>query len=403
MCGIIYVHNPKAENAFGPVLKRYEAQKSRGEEGFGFVTFGLETLQLSSYVRRAEEKDIKKAFQELDGAKTKANACLFHHRYPTSTPNLAECAHPILVDNKELEHIYYVVHNGVLSNEDDLKIVHNALGYEYMTEITEKQVISTRNGDYEFEPEVKFNDSEALAIELARFIDGKSKRIEAKGSMAFVVIQATRSGVVTKLHYGRNYRNPLHLEIVDDLMCLKSEGKMTDIVPAEVLFSYDYLTKETTKQDITLDVRYVYTAPANATAYKDDYEDWEGGMGFRNHHLNLPVKEEEPPNDPIDYGITAEDYLDMSSFGDYDVDTWLTEGYSAEELEAEVYDESYLLDSLIATEEKIIGSEYKKLLQERKGQLDQMIKVLDVRIRAVAEFRDREEEAELLAGGSNLD
>src|SRR3990167_2203449 len=105
MCGIVYIQNLASGNVHKSVFKRYSKQKTRGSDGFGFVGFNLATGRLKHFGRSSTEKEIKEVLEE-----TKANAVLFHHRYPTSTPNLPEANHPILVHNERLDFDYYVVH-----------------------------------------------------------------------------------------------------------------------------------------------------------------------------------------------------------------------------------------------------------------------------------------------------
>ena len=136
MCGLTYYHQTQSKSVGKSVLKRYHKQKERGQEGYGFISLDLETLRVGQYVRKELEEDIVKELLALKERPEKNNAILFHHRNPTSTVNLPECAHPIKVDNPELEHIYFVAHNGIISNTRDLKKQHEKLGYKYNTELS---------------------------------------------------------------------------------------------------------------------------------------------------------------------------------------------------------------------------------------------------------------------------
>ena len=105
--------------------------------------------------------------------KDTANEILFHHRCPTSTPNISEMAHPILVDNPLLKSKYYLIHNGIISNEDEKKKEHNARGFIYTTEAVEQQVYQFAGGNsVMYEKESCFNDSETLAVEFALWNEG---------------------------------------------------------------------------------------------------------------------------------------------------------------------------------------------------------------------------------------
>jgi glucosamine 6-phosphate synthetase-like amidotransferase/phosphosugar isomerase protein len=211
MCGIAYIHNKTAKNVIRPVLKRFDKQRSRGTEGFGFVGFNVESRCLISYIRSETEVSIRASLEKLRVEDKAINGLLFHHRRPTSTANIAECAHPIPVRNDELEYQYFVVHNGMISNADERKKEHEKLGYSYVTAVKREEKIVTADGkEYLLDSEDQFNDSEALAIDLVRVIEGKAEKVEAKGSIAFIVLQSTRDGHAKAVYYGRNFHNPLH-------------------------------------------------------------------------------------------------------------------------------------------------------------------------------------------------
>lgn len=228
MCGIVYVKRNDGKGAAKGVLKRYEKQKDRGQSGFGYLAINGKI----EAIRRTDEKDI---MAEL--AKEKADEILFHHRTPTSIPNIVEGAHPLEVENKLLEHKYYVVHNGVMLNDSELKAKHEKMGFVYQTEI-EQQII-TRQRSYSYGK--KWNDSEAFAIELALAIEGKQKKVEAKGASAFVALQADKTGKQKKLFFGRNKSNPLKSYRQKELWTITSEGAGEEVKP-HILYWFDYET-----------------------------------------------------------------------------------------------------------------------------------------------------------------
>lgn len=198
------------------VWKRYKAQKDRGSEGFGYIGIkqsGRATVAERFMFEHGVEEKIKG---------TTLSTILFHHRYPTSTPNLPEASHPLKVSHTELKYDYYIVHNGVIQNDDTLKTKHEKLGYTYLTELTEQY--KTKDGYVYYNGSV-WNDSEAFAIELARNIEGKSDKVEATGSIAYIAMQldkATRQ--VIALYYGTNGGNPLTIDDTKEFLCIASEG-----------------------------------------------------------------------------------------------------------------------------------------------------------------------------------
>jgi hypothetical protein len=238
MCGIVHGRMlNKGEDVRGEIAKTYFKQRGRGTEGFGFVA--LMHGKIVEYARAESEQAIM--------AKMKTTPCdemMFHHRYPTSTPNFAVAAHPIEVKNKALAHDYYMVHNGVLWNDDELREQHLKDGFKYTTEMTQEW--KTKRGR-KVQVETKFNDSEALAIELARDIDNEAEGIpQVKGSVAFIILQvekATKNPVA--LYWGRNSGSPLVMGREGDKAFMISSEGGGEIVPVDRLYRYDYASGDT--------------------------------------------------------------------------------------------------------------------------------------------------------------
>lgn len=216
MCGIVYVKRLDHAKANKQALKRYSKQQHRGTEGYGYI--GVKSNGTISPLAR---------FQFEHELRTKLGASsltevLLHHRYPTSTPNVPEAAHPLLVANKELQYNYYVVHNGVLTNEETLREVHEGLGYRYLTDI--KTQYRTQKG-HVYTEAVVFNDSEAFAIELARTIEGLQSECNAKGAIAYIAYQVDKqSGKVIAVYFGTNGGNPLLVQRTNEFIAVCSEG-----------------------------------------------------------------------------------------------------------------------------------------------------------------------------------
>lgn len=227
MCGIITIIRRDGRSAQKQILKTYHKQKSRGSDGFGYIAINEDRTY--SVKRATNEKDITKKL-----IKETAPTIIFHHRFPTSTPNFVEATHPIRVSHDTLKHDYYVIHNGIIMNDTELKAEHNEQGYEYRTEI--KKVYHTTDKQYY---EYVFNDSESLAIELAKSIDQGIATIKAKGSIATVILQidkTTKKAVA--IYYGRNERNPLQVDSQTDFLRLASEGGGVEAT-AHTLFKLD--------------------------------------------------------------------------------------------------------------------------------------------------------------------
>jgi glucosamine 6-phosphate synthetase-like amidotransferase/phosphosugar isomerase protein len=129
MCGIIGGISKKNRRIGKKLLEKYEIQKSRGREGFGYCALDNGLVR----VERFEQEDLFKSKMKHE----QSPFVIAHHRFPTSTINVVECTHPIHVSHEELDYDYYVVHNGVLRNEDELKKKHEGYStpYKYTTEL----------------------------------------------------------------------------------------------------------------------------------------------------------------------------------------------------------------------------------------------------------------------------
>lgn len=230
MCGIITVIKKKEDGipTSTTISGMLTQQISRGSEGFGYLGFGD---VVESYVRRETRPEIESVLE-----KSKSRSIMFHHRFPTSTPNYADCTHPIKVSHEELKHDWYLVHNGMISNDTMLHKKHLELGYEYET--TCRKTISTKNFESVKE---QFNDSEALAIDIARYLEEKQPTIESRGSIAFVMARCKKgSHEIDAVFFGRN-SSPLTISHTGNSLVLRSEGEK-DFVEANKLFCLNMKT-----------------------------------------------------------------------------------------------------------------------------------------------------------------
>ncbi len=220
MCGIIGVfnHGDKEQTANDEVLEILQDQISRGKEGFGI-----------SFIDKDRKVDTKratiaaKAIIDLYHEPNQKPSAIMHHRMPTSSENKLSQTHPIRVEDGSLKHNYLVIHNGVVRNCDDLREEHEKLGFVYTTPRMRKW--------YQSEEE-EYNDSESLAIEVARLVEGQTKRLDVEGSAAFIALQINKkSNTVKRVYFGRNDSNPLKLAATRGKITLSSEGKGDNIKP----------------------------------------------------------------------------------------------------------------------------------------------------------------------------
>ncbi len=273
MCGIVFVHqNKELGRASKRAWKMYLDQKTRGTQGYGCVVADKNKV---NKVYRAQYEAGMETIKRDHG-----NMVLFHHRTPTSTPNLEECTHPIFVSHDSLEFDYYIIHNGVISNAEKLKKKYEEMGFVYTTEVTTTRSYKIGKKRYEDHEEVEFNDTESLAIDLALAIENGSDKLESEGSIAFIGLQVDkRTGDIQYVFFGRNYKNPLKMTWNTQELVLSSVGDSKDVEP-HTLYAYDPLTKEISQSDLGID-RFVYTPPVNSTPPRTLFEG-RGNMGFVN-------------------------------------------------------------------------------------------------------------------------
>lgn len=225
MCGIILGinHGKNEENVNEWAINQLEDQISRGSQGFG-ITF----INKEGRVETKRSTEMTKAM--IDLYMNPSKFIMIHHRIPTSSENKLKQTHPIVVDNLLLKHKYLVIHNGVLYNEDALKSEHERLGFKYTTEYKSES-------GYDRD-EIKFNDSESVAIEMALFAEKKISQTRIRGSVACIVLQCSKkTNKVLQVFYYRN-TNPLKLSKTRGKIRLSSEGE-GDEVKADSLYSFN--------------------------------------------------------------------------------------------------------------------------------------------------------------------
>lgn len=265
MCGLVYVKRKDGKEAKKMVIKRYRKQKDRGQSGFGYIAIQKDgTIKIK---RATTEKEIFKALE-----KSTSRQILFHHRLPTSTPNLLEMTHPIIIRHRTLKYNYYLMHNGIILNDTDLKEKHEELGFTYNTEM-EKRYLTKKNT---YTLGELINDSEALAIELALMFEGKQDEIETRGSIAFFLAQVEKkTKKLNGLYCGRN-SNPIKAHRAKDFFTLTSEGQGVEISQNNIFKIEDdklVLTEYTLPKERT---GYTITSyPTGWSMWEDEPDDTE--------------------------------------------------------------------------------------------------------------------------------
>lgn len=259
MCGILYVKRLDNKPAAKILSRRYRKQRGRGSEGFGFISI-KQSGRATAPQRFMYEHEALSALKD-----NRHQHVLMHHRFPTSTPNVPESTHPLLIAHAELQYDYFVLHNGTISNDVELKTAHEKLGYKYHTELYTKY---TATSGKTYHDPVMWNDSEALAIELARTIEGKQNSVLARGNIAYIVLQVEKTThQALALYYGTNGGNPLTIQRTKEFLCIASEGGTA--VNDDICYRLNLKTLETVEipsvkmQTVTVahKTRYSYTTP----------------------------------------------------------------------------------------------------------------------------------------------
>lgn len=251
MCGIVYQLNINGTPVNKDIARQYQAQRHRGTEGFGFATINNGQVTV---MRAVDERKIMKYLK-----KNPSNEIIFHHRWPTSTQNTIKGAHPIST-NEQYKSRYYLVHNGIIWNDEELYQKHRKIGLHYST-------LHKWNATY--------NDSEVLLHELARYLEGIDTTIHAEGSVAFILIETDKATNRAKaLHFGRNAGNPLNIYVDENTLMLSSEGKGLPL-KEDTLYTYDYATKQVTNRPLVISQgtipKYKYTDTTNDVPMVDEW------------------------------------------------------------------------------------------------------------------------------------
>ena len=154
-----------------------------------------------------------------------------------------------------------------------------------MTEIVEssRHTFVNTGEYYDFDDDTKFNDSEAFAIDLVNYIEGKQKTIESVGTISFIAIQTEKNGKVTNVFYGHNAGNPLIEENDKTLFCLRSLGVGGGLktLPIDILYRLDWNTQEITEEKVVIGNQFSrsgYAQPADVPKRSNDDVDYNAGI-----------------------------------------------------------------------------------------------------------------------------
>ncbi len=295
MCGLLLAFNTehkintgedrkkKKETPIPPVnediINQFQDQHTRGRSGFGIITIDPKTQNITLKRATTEPKFL------LDLTLNQSPMIIAHHRIPTASKNLLSQTHPMLIEHESFKFRYLIIHNGIVSDENELKEKHEKLGFKYKTEhITQYQNYQSKG----------FNDSECIAIELALFIEGQSKTIGTDNHAAFIIIQLNKiEDKATRIFFGRN-GGDLTMAKTRGRLRISSVGKGSEIKD-KILYSFDI--KDTSMQLKSQKMVFEsYKKPVVITPTKKEF------AGFNTNTPNtfhLPAKQEiKPRKDP---------------------------------------------------------------------------------------------------------
>lgn len=238
MCGIIasLTKQPTRLNV-EKVKHQFNEQRSRGVQGFGFVAVENGNVVFG---KSTTEKEIMEMLDVL-GPTT---CVVFHHRVPTCNFNSVKTNHPIFIASKaNLENKYFIVHNGHIQNTETLRTEHEKEGFVYRTNIQYR---------YEGNDQIweEHTDSESLGIEMAKFIEGKTSRIKARGGAAIFMLQIDKENNPKALYSFRE-TNPIKLYRNQNCIFMASTSAGVEI-PERKLFRIDLKTWKLESADARL-------------------------------------------------------------------------------------------------------------------------------------------------------
>ena len=223
MCGLVGKINFDGSNVNADILYRYIAQRSRGTEGYGFASVVNDKVVIKKTVT---EKGIISQMMKYP-----SDTILFHHRTPTSTDNTIQSCHPFLVKIKTGWII--LAHNGAIYNAEEMYKKHKRLGISYSS-------YSKKSNN--------FNDSECLARDFARYINGDIKEMECEGWVAFIAFKVDKDKKLENIYFMRNCSAKLNMMFTPEFLAIGSEIDGKEI-ESNKLYDFDMSTKKLTTMD----------------------------------------------------------------------------------------------------------------------------------------------------------
>lgn len=204
MCGIVgcFGGRPIAD-----ALTAYRKQQMRGYEGFGYLA--LKDGKLVDFMRSSHESQIVDALGITENLQP--DAILFHHRFPTSTINVPESAHPLPITKKGWKHRYWMLHNGVVHGNETVAQIESR-GYTFKSCVKEIKYYRAGKNVYETVVDSDVNDSEFLGVYVAELLEGERKDIPLSGAIAALVLAEDKKTKRCTVYVMRNTLNPLVME-----------------------------------------------------------------------------------------------------------------------------------------------------------------------------------------------
>lgn len=311
MCGIIGAFNYHKSNKTvnDDIQEQFQEQRNRGTEGFGSI-----------FIDKDHKTKIKRATHEIkaliDLALNPSKMIIMHHRQPTNSDNRILQTHPILVENKKLlKYKYLVIHNGIITNTEEMKKIHEEEGYKYTTYIKKK------NDKDKFE----FNDSESLAIEIARYIENSKKveknpiipeiktekpEIRTEGPAAFITLQIdTKTEKVKRIYFGRNTLSPLLIKTTKAQVRISSEELDGQEIKENILYSFGLNKFNLTKTKLTFKER-TYAGYSGTPYHQTEYTSYNEEEEYDDEYYKSISNKCEDIEDTEDLNTKQDDILE---------------------------------------------------------------------------------------------